>query len=226
MTLRVYETRRRGTRVIRRKRVQGGASQGLRCRDGDQAGDPDQVDVGDVRLGYNGLARQQARHQEQHGEEGVAPEDVAEGQLVVTHPYRGKPGGDLRQCGGRGKHRGPEQDSAHVEMRRDALAAALEQDTAGEGHPRPHGEHDPGPSCAQAPVEGPPLGGPLRVPPGMLRARSTSASPATHTTAMSRAAGSMRHHSRLEGSWLPITVTVNTATTVAASSSTTSDAPR
>ena len=36
----------------------------------------------------------------------------------------------------------------------------------------------------------------------------------------------MRHSMRLAGSWLPITVTLNTATTIPASSSTSSEAPR
>ena len=59
--------------------------------DGEQGAEAGEVDVGGVRVGQDGLARDQDGEQEQHRQEGVAAEDVTEGQLVVALPDRVSP---------------------------------------------------------------------------------------------------------------------------------------
>ena len=59
--------------------------------DGEQGAEAGEVDVGGVRVGQDGLARDQHGEQEQHGQERVAAEDVAERQLVVALPHRVSP---------------------------------------------------------------------------------------------------------------------------------------
>jgi len=102
-----------------------------------------EVEIGCARLREDRLAREQGREQEQDGEEGVAAEDVAEGELVVAHPGRGQPGRALGEGGGQSEHGGAEDDTREPETAEELLAAALHRDA---GHERGHrgGEEDEG----------------------------------------------------------------------------------
>ena len=82
--------------------------------------------------GQHRRAREQARDEEEDGQERVAAEDVAHRELVVADPHRLDAGRDLGQRRRAREERRAEHHAGHAEVAGDALAALLERDAAGE----------------------------------------------------------------------------------------------
>jgi hypothetical protein len=78
------------------------------------------------------FAGQHGGHEEQHGQESVAAEDVAHGELVVAVAHRREPRRELGQRGGGGQDGGAEQDTGQADVVGDGVAAAFQYDAGGE----------------------------------------------------------------------------------------------
>jgi hypothetical protein len=70
-----------------------------------------------LRVGQDGPAADERGHQEQHRQEGVATEDVADGELVVAGAGGGQGGGELGKGGGRRQHGGFDRTSVRLAAR-------------------------------------------------------------------------------------------------------------
>src|SRR5207248_7739146 len=101
--------------------------------DGEESAEGGQVDVGVVGAGQHGLAGQDGGEQEQHRQECVAAEDVADGELVVAHAGGRQPGGQFRQGGGGSQDGGAEKDAGHAEPAEQFFTAAFDEHAGDQG---------------------------------------------------------------------------------------------